>query len=167
LDFIERFRLSFLFDQLHQLLYLILGQFREIVLLVILQFLDVLNLLGKQEDGEANNFLVDSFLDRNAAVFLESDGRDVLQGFDAGRIDVVEEVGEVNFFFVSVESKQYFDLFIGLREVIFIKKHENTSSGDGSITPRDIVEQRQRMEISPSSQCFSIGLQSIFLSFQN
>lgn len=95
-------------------------QAREVLLLEILQFLDVFYLFGQQQDCQADEFFVDGFFQGYSAVFFESNCRDVLEGFDAGGVDVVEKSCEIHFFFVSIESEEYLDFLVGVDEAIFL-----------------------------------------------
>jgi hypothetical protein len=128
--------------------------------------LDEFYLLAEQQDHEADDFLIDALFDRDAAVPLQTDSRDVLQGLDGGGIDEVEEADEVHSLLVSVQPEQDLDFIIRLRDAVLLQHLQDMPPGDQPLTSRDVVEERQWMEVGSGGDGLSVGLEDVLLLFQ-
>lgn len=87
-------------------------------MLVILQLLNVFDFFHEKENGKADNLLIDSFFNRNTAVLLEANSRDVLEGLNTRWVYIVEETSEIDLILVPIETKDHFDFFLVLLKII-------------------------------------------------
>jgi hypothetical protein len=147
LYFIYTFALALLLNQTHDLLDLVLAEPRKGLLLLELQRLDELHLLAEQQDDQADDLLIDALFDGDAAVPLQPYSGDVLQWLDGGRVDEVEETHEVHPLLVPIEPEEYLHLVLRLGNAVFLEHLEDVSAGDESLSPGDVVEEREGVEV--------------------
>lgn len=143
-----------------------LAQSRKSLLLLYLQRLDELDLFTKQQDHQTHDLLIHSLLNRNATVSLQADSRNILEGLNGGRVNEVEETHEVYPLLVPIQSEQYLHLVFRLANAVFLQHLQDVPAGDESLSPRDIVEEREGMEVWSGGNGLAVGLQDVLLLLQ-